>query len=146
MVEQGRADIAVHNTTVLPSRQQRVAFSLPLTRSREWVIGTAEDRTFGVAAQTAYVESLAAHYPDAQRVPVSADADPLAFQAMLEQGVIQATIMDEAAARVVVRTSSTVKKLRELPAVHEHAWVMRKGNPVLKQVLDDLSSRAAHRR
>ena len=137
VIEQGRADIAVHNTTVLPSRQQRVAFSLPLTRSREWVIGTAADGTFGVAAQTAYVESLAAHYPDAQRVPVSADADPLAFQAMLEQGVIQATIMDEAAARVVVRTSSTVKKLRELPAVHEHAWVMRKGNPVLKQVLDD---------
>ena len=137
VIEQGRADIAVHNTTVLPSRQQRVAFSLPLTRSREWVIGTAQDGIFGVAAQTAYVESLAAHYPDAQRVPVSADADPLAFQAMLEQGVIQATIMDEAAARVVVRTSSTVKKLRELPAVHEHAWVMRKGNPVLKQVLDD---------
>lgn len=104
-VEQGRADVAVSNIAVTPGRKARLAFSLPLTRSQEWVIGRAEAGTFGVAAGTSYVQSLGIHYPDAQRVPVPADADPMDFQALLEEGVINATIMDEAAARVVVRTS-----------------------------------------
>ena len=137
VLEKGRADIAVSNITVLESRMQRVAFSLPLTRSREWVIGKTEDGTFGVADHTAYVGSLAAHYPQARRVPVPAASDPMAFGEMIEAGLIDATIMDEAAARVVVRSSATVEKLRELPAVLEHAWALRKDNPLLKQVLDD---------
>ena len=136
ILDQGLADVAVHNITVLPSRAARVAFSLPLTRSREWVIGTGAEGTFGVAAGTSYVESLASHYPDAPRVPVPADADPLAFADMIERGLIDATIMDEAAARVVVRTSPTVRKLRELPEVQDHAWAMRKSNPALKDMLD----------
>ena len=136
VLDEGRADIAVHNITVLPSRAERVAFSVPLTRSREWVIGRREDGAFGVAAGTAYVESLAAHYPDARRVPVPDDADPLAFGTLIETGEMDATIMDEAAARVVVRTSPGVAKLRELPEVHEHAWAVRKANPLLKDALD----------
>lgn len=136
VLEEGQADIAVHSITVLPSRTERVAFSVPLTRSREWVIGSREDGTFGVAAETAYVESLAAHYPDAARVPVPKDADPLDFATMIEDGVIDATIMDEAAARVVLRASPTLRKLAELPEVHEHAWAMRNGNPALKEALD----------
>lgn len=136
VLDEGRADIAVHNITVLPSRAERVAFSVPLTRSREWVIGTREDGTFSVAAGTAYVESLADHYPDAPRMPVPADADPLTFGTLIETGEIDATIMDEAAARVVVRTSPGIEKLRELPEVHEHAWAIRKGNPLLKEALD----------
>ena len=136
VLNEGRADIAVHNITVLPSRAERVAFSVPLTRSREWVIGQREDGVFGVAAGTAYVESLAAYYPDAERAPVPDAADPLTFGTLIEAGDIDATIMDEAAARVVVRTSSGVRKLRELPEVHEHAWALRKANPVLKEALD----------
>ena len=135
-LEDGRADIAVHNITVLPSRSARVAFTLPLTRSREWVIGTREDGSFGIAAGTSYVESLAAHYPEAERVPVPADADPIAFGDLIENGVIDATIMDEAAARVVVGTSAGVRKLAELPTVHEHAWAVRRTNPKLKEALD----------
>lgn len=136
VLDEGRADIAVHNITVLPSRAERVAFSVPLTRSREWVIGKREDGVFGVAAGTAYVESLAAHYPDAERAPVPDDADPLAFGTLIEADEIDATIMDEAAARVVVRTSSGVRKLRELPEVHDHAWALRKANPLLKEAVD----------
>ena len=135
-LEQGRADIAVSNITVTDSRKERVAFSLPLTRSREWVIGVAEDGSFGVADHTAYVDSLARHYPQARRVPVPAATDPTGFQTLIEDGVIDATIMDEAAARVVVATSDVVKKLRELPEVHDHAWALRRDNPVLKDVLD----------
>ena len=135
-LEEGRADIAVSNITVTESRKQRVAFSLPLTRSREWVIGVDVDGGFGIADHTAYLDSLARHYPDAPRVRVAAGTEPLGFQALLEEGAFGVTIMDEAAARVVVATSERVEKLRELPEVHGHAWALRRGNPALKAVLD----------
>ena len=135
-VEEGRADIAVSNLTVTEPRKKRVAFSVPLTRSREWVIGTAEQGSIGVAEHTAYVDSLARYYPESPRVPVPADAGPIEFQALIEAGVIDATIMDEAAARVVVATSDRVKKLRELPDLKDLAWALRRGNPILKRTLD----------
>ncbi|MDE0054932.1 MAG: transporter substrate-binding domain-containing protein [Gammaproteobacteria bacterium] len=135
-VEEGRADVAVSNLTVTEPRSDRVAFSVPLTRSREWVIGSTEQGTFGVAEDTAYVESLARYYPGSPRVPVPAETDPIGFQSLLETGVIDATIMDEAAARVIVATSDRVDKLRELPEVKDHAWVLRKENPILKRTLD----------
>ena len=114
-VEEGRADIAVSNLTVTEPRKQRVAFSLPLTRSREWVVGTDEEGRFGVAADTAYVDSLERYYPESLRVPVPADTDPIGFQALIEAGTIDATIMDEAAARVIVATSQRVKKTARTP-------------------------------
>ena len=135
-VEEGRADIAVSNITVTEPRKQRIAFSLPLTRSREWVIGTTEQGSFGIAEHTAYVDTLGRHYPESPRVPVLAETDPIGFQALIEADVIDATIMDEAAARVVVATSEHVQKLRELPEIKDHAWALRRDNPVLQRVLD----------
>ena len=135
-LEEGRADIAVWNLTVTESRQERVAFSLPLTRSREWVIGATETGRFAVAHDTAYVELLDEHYPDAPRVPVPADTDPMGFQELIESGTIDATIMDEALARTIVATSHRIDKLRELPEARDHAWALRRGNPRLKEVLD----------
>ena len=136
-VEEGRADVAVWNITVTEARKARVAFSVPLTRSREWVVGVAETGSFGVADHTASVDTLAEYYPEARRVPVPADTDPVGFQALIEDGVIDATIMDEAAARVIVATSEGIDKLRELPVVKEHAWALRRSNPALKEILDD---------
>ena len=133
-VQDGRADIAVHHLTVTEGRKERVVFSLPLTRSREWVVGVDEGGGFGIADHTAYVDSFNAHYPDALRVPVPAETDPIGFQGLIEDGVIDVTIMDEAAARAIVAASDRVRKLRELPEVHEHAWALRRENPVLKEI------------
>lgn len=135
-LEEGRADIAVATLTVTESRQQRVAFTVPLTVSREWVVGGSEG-VFGVAAGTSYEESLLVHYPDAPRAPVPPEADPLTVQALIEEGVIDATILDEAAARVIVRSSPEVRKLAEIPEARRIAWAVRKGNPELRGALDD---------
>lgn len=136
LVAEGQADLAVANITVTPARAKTVAFSLPLTRSREWVVGKTDAGTFAVAAGTSYVETLAAEYPDAVRVPVPDDTDPPAFIDLIETGVVDATIMDEAAARVVVRASPAIAKLRELPTVHDHAWALAVDAPELKTKLD----------
>ena len=135
-LEEGRADVAVATLTVTEARQERVAFTVPLTVSREWVVGGFEG-VFGISAGTSYEESFLAHYPDAPRAPVPEDADPLTLQALIEEGIIDATILDEAAARVVVRTSPEVSKLAELPEVKRIAWAVRLGNPELREALDD---------
>ncbi len=133
-LEEGRADVAVATLTETESRRKRVAFTAPLMVSREWVIGRSEG-VFGVLPG-AYEESLAAHYPDAPRVAVPDDADHRTIQDLIEAGVFEATIMDEAAARVALRTSSTIRKLRELPDVRRIAWALRPANPELRGVLD----------
>ena len=135
-VANGTVDIAIANLTVTPARAAQVAFSLPLTRSREWVIGTTLDGAFGVAEHTSYVASLAEHYPNAERRAVPNNADPETFLDLIESGAIDATIMDEAAARVVVRSSPKINKLRELPALKDHAWALRRDATALKDALD----------
>ena len=135
-LEEGRADVAVATLTVTETRQQRVAFTVPLTISREWVIGRGEG-VFGVPAGTSYEESLAAHYPDAPRAEVAGVFDPLNIRALIEDGAFDTTIMDEAAARVIVRTSSAIEKLRELPEPQRIAWAVRRQNPELREALDD---------
>ena len=135
-VANGTVDIAIANLTVTPARAEQVAFSLPLTRSREWVIGTTLDGAFGVAEHTSYVASLAEHYPNAERRTVPNNADPETFLDLIESGAIDATIMDEAAARVVVRSSPKIDKLRELPALKDHAWALRRDATALKDALD----------
>ena len=135
-VANGTVDIAIANLTVTPARAEQVAFSLPLTRSREWVIGTTLDGAFGVADHTSYVASLAEHYPNAERRAVPNDADPETFLDLIESGAIDATIMDEAAARVLVRSSPKIDKLRELPALKDHAWALPRDATALKDALD----------
>ena len=135
-VANGTVDIAIANLTVTPARAEQVTFSLPLTRSREWVIGTTLGGAFGVAEHTSYVASLAEHYPNAERRAVPNDADPETFLDLIESGAIDATIMDEAAARVVVRSSPEINKLRELPALKDHAWALRRDATALKDALD----------
>ena len=137
LVAEGRADIAVANITVTSARAEHVAFSLPLTRSREWVVGTTEEGPFGVADGTAYVDTLAAEYPNAPRAPVPSEANPSTFIDLIEEGAVGATIMDEAAARVVLRVGAGIRKLRELPTVHDHAWALPPAAQELKTKLDE---------
>ena len=135
-LEEGRADVAVATLTVTETRKQRVAFTVPLTISREWVIGRSEG-VFGVPAGTSYEESLTAHYPDAPRAEVAGVFDPLNIRELIEDGAFDTTIMDEAAARVVVQTSSEIQKLAELPEPQRIAWAVRRENPDLRETLDD---------
>ena len=132
---EGRADVAAGTLTVTETRSRRVAFTVPLTVSREWVVGTSEG-VFGVPPGTAYEESMAVHYPEASRMPVPADATPFDLRGLIEEGALDATILDEAAARVIVRTSPQVEQLRVLPEPKRIAWAVRRTNPELRDALD----------
>ncbi len=135
-VEEGRADVVVATLTVTGGRERRVAFTVPLTLSREWVIGRHEG-VFGVAPGTAYEESLDTHFPDAPRAALPAETTPEAIGELIEAGTIDATIMDEAAARVIVRSRPGIERLAELPERKRIAWAVRRDNPLLREALDD---------
>ena len=142
-VRDGRADVAVANITVTDSRRREVAFTAPLTTTREWVVGAAAasghalaELRFGVPAQTAYVESLAEHVPDAAVTLLPAGTDPTEVLQALEAGEFDATVMDAVVARPLVAASPTVRQLGELPAPRDLAWAVRRDNPQLLGALD----------
>ena len=148
-VRDGRVDVAVATITVTETRAREVAFTAPLTRTREWVLGRGTDgddadqslealaqRTFGVPAGTAYLESLARHLPDAPVVELPAGADPHDVLEGLEAGRFDATLMDAVTARPVVAASGAVRRLAVLPEPRDLAWVVRQGSPRLRAALD----------
>ncbi len=135
-VEEGRSDVAVATLTVTRARQQRVAFTVPLTVSREWVVGTAEG-VYGVAPGTAYEETLDSLFPDAPRAALPAETASDAIAELIVAGEVDATIMDEAAARIAIRAHPEIRKLDELPDPKHISWAVRRENPLLRQALDD---------
>ena len=162
-VRDGLADVAVANITVTASRQREVAFTVPLTHSKEWVVGRAASAappsnsprdggagldggamdlaalatlSFGVPAQTAYVESLATHLPAAKVATLRAGMNPAEVLQAMEAGEFDATVMDAVAARPLLEASDSVRRLAELPETRQLAWAARRDNPLLLGALD----------
>ena len=148
-VRDGLADVAVANITVTETRMRDVAFTTPLTRTREWVVGrpapdggeasdlaAVSGRTFGIPAGTAYVDSVARHLPDATVVELPAGTDPQEVFEGLEADRFDATVMDAVAARPMVEASEGVERLAVLPEARDLAWAVRRENPELLAALD----------
>lgn len=150
-VRDGLADVAVANLTVTDSRRREVAFTTSLTTTREWVVGSARANgipagevalpalaglRFGVPAATAYVESVAAHFPNAPVTVLRAGMNPAEVLQALEAGEFDATIMDAVVARPLVEGSDFVRRLAELPDARQHAWAVRHDNPKLLGALN----------
>ena len=135
-VDAATADVVVAPVTITEARAARLLFTEPLTHSREWVIGTATDRLFGIPKGRAFAESLARHYPDAEVTFLPDSADPLDVLNRIEQGEIAASIMDEAAARRAVHGSDVAKLLHALPETRHLAWALHPEAAELKQRLD----------
>lgn len=148
-VRDGLADVAVANITITEARTRDVAFTTPLTRTREWVVGTSSEdsgetpaladlagRTLGIPAGTAYVESVARHLPDAAVVELPAGADPHEVFEGLEGGRFDTTVMDAVAARPMVAASDGIERLAVLPDARDLAWAVRRENPELLAALD----------
>ncbi len=148
-VRDGLADVAVANITITESRAREVAFTTPLTHTREWLIGRADpgiedgadlsafsNLTFGIPMGTAYLESMARHLPAARVMELQAGLDPQQVLEALEAGSFDATLMDGVVARALVAGSSKVRRLAELPEPRDLAWAVRRDNPRLLEALE----------
>lgn len=135
LLDAGLADVVVANVTVTETRAAEVGFTSALTHSREWLVGR-ERGNVGVPRETAYIESLAEHHPELDVELLAAGLDPSAVALAIEKGDIDATVMDEAAARTAIAGGRSIKKLGEIPGQRELAWALRRDGTDLKAVLD----------
>ncbi len=139
---QGMADIAIGNISVTDSRAQDMAFSEPLSRSREWLLGYADGEKLGLPAGTAYFETAAAAgMQDVVELPGDMLPDEV-FDALVQRE-FDRTIMDAVTARFLLTGSGAgTPQLLEDMGERPLAWVTRNDAPNLLAALNEFVNEA----
>ncbi len=141
----GRADLVVGNLSITPERALLHRFSLPLSRSSEWLIGAAQDSADATAAQEGNAPRIGLppgtvyHRTAASRgltnvVEIEDVTPDQVFEAMAA-GQFEQTIIDAVTARGLLDRYPQFAKLDELIS-RPLAWVMRQDSVELGEALD----------
>ncbi len=155
---EGLGDIIAYGIVVTPEREKRVAFSTPIQTDVTQVIVTGS--TFGTVSaiqdlggKAVYVNPLSTYYYNLQKVNESlqkAGKKPIIIKAadknlteddlvqMVNAGLIPATAMTKERAELWSKVLDNIRPHPDLVLSEKVnlAWVMRKDNPQLKQVVD----------
>ena len=165
-LNQGLGDIIAQAIVITPEREQRVAFSAPIQKDVTQVVVTGSalgsvSSFDDLAGKAIYVNPLTTYYDnlksvsDAQRKAGKPALDIRAADKnlfdddlieMVNAGLIPATVTSKGRADLWVQVLPNVKSHPELIVAKgvQTAWVMRKNNPQLKQLVDEfLESHAA---
>ncbi len=156
---EGLGDIIAHGIVVTPEREKRVAFSTPIQTDVTQIIVTGSNfgpvSTFeDLGGKEIYVNPLTTYYDNLQKVNESlgkAGKTPIVIQAadknltdddlvqMVNAGLIPATATTKQRADLWSSALDNIKTHPELVIAggQQLAWVMRKNNPQLKQLVDD---------
>jgi membrane-bound lytic murein transglycosylase MltF len=156
---EGLGDLIAYGIVVTPEREKRVAFSTPIQTDVTQIIVTGPG--FGpvstiedLGGKEVYANPLTTYYDNLQKVNASlqkAGKSPIIIKAadknlmdddlvqMVNAGLIPATITTKQRADLWSGVLDNVKPHPELVIAggEQLAWVMRKNNPQLKQVVDD---------
>lgn len=148
---EGRGDIIVSNFTQTKAREQSLAFSLPIARAQEFIVGRQDSTLDTIASlhdlriaihagssfQTSLLDLLDAHPQlNFDLVILGGRDDPDSILDQLNRGDFDATVMDSnylkslAAYREDFRTGVAINEL------HNIAWAMRPGNTELREELN----------
>ena len=158
-LNQGLGDMIAQAIVITPQREQRVAFSTPIQNNVTQVVVTgstlADVSSFdGLAGKAIYVNPLSTYYDnlrsisDAQRKAGKAPLDIRAADKnlfdddlieMVNAGLIPATVTNQGRAELWAQVLPNVKAHPDLIVAKQGqtAWVMRKNNPQLKQLVDE---------
>jgi len=156
---QGLGDIVAQAIVITPEREQRFAFSVPLQKDVSQVVVTgpalANVSSFDdMAGKAIFVNPLMTYYDNLKRVSDAqqkAGKPPLDIKAadknlfdddlieMVNAGLIPATVTTKGRADLWTQVLPNLKSHPELIVASgaQTAWVMRKNNPQLKQVVDE---------
>jgi membrane-bound lytic murein transglycosylase MltF len=163
---EGLGDIIAYAVTVTPDRERRVAFSTPIQKDVTQIIVTgppngAISTLEELSGREVYVNPLTVFYENLQKVNDSlrmSGKAPIVIKAadknlgeddliqMVNAAMIPATVTTQMRANLWSRVLDNIEPHPELVIAGgvELAWVMRKNNPRLKQVVDEfVGSRAA---
>jgi membrane-bound lytic murein transglycosylase MltF len=159
---EGVGDLIAYATVVTPEREQRVAFSTPIQSDVSQIIVTG--KSFGAVSTLAdlggkevYVNPLQTYYANLQKAneelqkagktPIvikSADKNLLDddLVQMVNAGLIPATVTTKQRAALWSQVLNHIQPHPELTIASggQLAWVMRKNNPQLKQLVDEFVS------
>jgi membrane-bound lytic murein transglycosylase MltF len=163
---EGLGDIIATGIIITPQREKRVAFSAPIQTGLTQIIVTGP--TFGPAStfedlggKDVYVNPLTTYYENLQKMNESlkkAGKKPITVRAadknlidddlvqMVNAGLIPATVTTNERADLWSKVLTHIKPHPELVIASggQLAWVMRKNNPQLKQLVDEfIESHAA---
>ena len=140
-IKTGATDVAVSHITITADRQQNVEFTVPITTTRNWLIGVRNDGRLGIARDTIYEAVAHQEFPDIDIVTLEEGATPDQVADAIIEGGFEATLMDEAIARSVLEDFPTIKKLQELDTPWNYGWAVNAGKTELKSQLNDFIQR-----
>ena len=159
---EGLGDIIAHGIVITPEREKRVAFSTPIqtnvtqiivTGSKVGPISSFEDFT----TREVYVNPLTTYYENLRKINESlqkAGKKPILIKAadknltdddllqMVNAGLLPATATTKERADLWSKVLDQIKPHPELVIASgaQLAWVMRKNNPELKQLVDEFAA------
>jgi membrane-bound lytic murein transglycosylase MltF len=160
-LNEGLGDIIAHGIVITPEREQRVAFSTPIQTDVSQVVVTgpalANVSTFdGLAGKAIYVNPITTYYDNLKKL--SADQQKSGKPALdikaADKNLIDDDLVEMVNANLIPATVTTKQRAdlwaQVLPNLHPHpelvvasgeqtAWVMRKNNPQLKQLVDQFA-------
>ncbi len=158
-LNEGVGDIIAYGIVVTPEREKRVAFSMPLQTDVSQIIVTGKN--FGAVSSLAdlggkevYVNPLTTYYGNLQKVNEElqkAGKTPIVIKEadknlidddlvqMVNAGLIPATVTTKQKAALWAQVLTGIQPHPDLTiaTVGQLAWVMRKNNPQLKQLVDE---------
>jgi len=161
-LNEGVGDIIAYGIVVTPEREQRVAFSTPIMTDVSQIIVTGKN--FGAVSGVAdlggkevYVSPLTTYYANLQKVNESLQKEgktPIVIKAadknlvdddlvqMVNAGLIPATVTTKQRAALWSQVLDQIQPHPDLTIATggQLAWVMRKNNPQLKQLVDEFVS------
>ena len=130
--DQGYADLVIGNITITTSRQESMAFTVPLSHTEEWLVGTNAEGELGVPVGTSYVQRARELGIEPVILP---DWQADEVLAALADGQFDRTIVDAIAVRQELTQYPDINKLDALPA-QPWGWVVRQESVALKTALD----------
>ncbi len=155
----GVGDLIAYGITVTPDREKRVAFSTPIQTNVTQIIVTGQN--YGALSTLAdlggkevYANPLTTYYTNLQKANETLTKEgkaPIVIKAadknlgdddlvqMVNAGLIPATVTSNSRAELWSKVLDHIQPHPELVVAsgEQLAWVMRKNNPQLKQVVDE---------
>ncbi len=158
-LNEGVGDMIAYGIAVTPEREQRVAFSTPIQKDVSQIIVTGKD--FGAVSSLAdlggkevYVSPLTTYYGNLQNVNETLQKEgktPIVIKEadknlmdddlvqMVNAGLIPSTVTTKPRAALWAQVLDKIQPHPDLEIATggQLAWVMRKNNPQLKQLVDE---------
>ena len=158
-LKQGVGDLISNGVVITPEREQRVAFTIPIEKDVTQIVVTGAragqlSTLADLGGKPVYVNPLSVNYQNLQRVDerLKKEGKPLIQIKTTDENLMDDDLLQMVNARLLPATVTTLTRAKLWSQVltnlkihpelviasgEQTAWVVRKNNPQLKQVLDE---------